>query len=638
MIGNRARRAYICIIFSATLLGLFSSNSMGERRPPPQAISACEGKSLESSCEFEDRQGVMSGVCNDRPGIMACAPNRNKQRNNRPQRSQKNMQSQTPEPKTSFKGSGSTQFKLEAWADNWFAAYLGHQLIVEDSVPITTERSFNAETATFTADYPLQLNFILKDFIQNDTGLEYIGQRRQQMGDGGFIMQLTDMSTGNIISVSDQTMKCTVIHKAPLNRSCEQSPSPIAGKAPCGFISHKQPTGWKTPAYNDSDWKQATTYTYDSVRPKDGYNRINWDKSAQFIWGPDLETDNTVLCRVTVRGKNSTAAVSNIQQKKLDLHEHFGHFDNMSSREEGKYFRISSNGLANHNMMEGITSWQQQVPLPQNYTGNNSWSIPLEPKIAENPISTANHFHRGAVAIAVNGIPMFNALNNRGEYATDVGELDKWGGHSGRADDYHYHLAPEHLEEIVGKGNPIAYALDGFPLYSQTTDRLDKYLGKFNTDGSYQYHAVDYQPYFIAGLRGEVQTDTPSNAPEDQIIPQAKTTPVRTKQYGPLAGASITKLTQTGPKAYSLEYIINNQKYYVNYSWNQSGHYKFTFIDPAGNKTTETFLKNRGANSRPPQNLSSSPSSKRDIGPRKYCGDGLCDNTESKMYCPVDCS
>ena len=66
---------------------------------------------------------------------------------------------------------GSTSFKLEAWADNWFAGYLGEELIVEDSVSITTERSFNAEMVTFNADYPLYLNFILKDFKENDSGL-----------------------------------------------------------------------------------------------------------------------------------------------------------------------------------------------------------------------------------------------------------------------------------------------------------------------------------------------------------------------------------------------------------------------------------------------------------------------------------
>ena len=29
----------------------------------------------------------------------------------------------------------------EVWADNWFAFYLGESLVMEDSVPITTERS-----------------------------------------------------------------------------------------------------------------------------------------------------------------------------------------------------------------------------------------------------------------------------------------------------------------------------------------------------------------------------------------------------------------------------------------------------------------------------------------------------------------
>ena len=54
------------------------------------------------------------------------------------------------------------------------------------------------------------------------------------------------------------------------------------------------------------------------------------------------------------------------------------------------------------------------------------------------------------------------ALNNRGDDALLAGELDDWGGHCGRADDYHYHIAPTHLQTVVGKKVPIAYALDGF--------------------------------------------------------------------------------------------------------------------------------------------------------------------------------
>lgn len=66
---------------------------------------------------------------------------------------------------------------------------------------------------------------ILKDFKENDTGLEYIGSNRQQMGDGGFIMQVKD-SSGNIVAVTDDSWKCKVIHDAPLDTSCESSDNP----------------------------------------------------------------------------------------------------------------------------------------------------------------------------------------------------------------------------------------------------------------------------------------------------------------------------------------------------------------------------------------------------------------------------
>ena len=195
---------------------------------------------------------------------------------------------------------GSVTFKLEGWADNWFAAYLGDTLIVEDSVPITTERSFNAESVTFKADYPLHLNFILKDYKENDTGLEYIGERNQQMGDGGFIMQLTDTGSGQVVAVSNGDWKCTVIHKAPLDKSCESESNPVAGTAPCEFLSTEEPAGWKAADFDDSSWTATTVHTAAEVGPKDGYDQIRWNSSAELIWGPDLETDNTILCRVTV--------------------------------------------------------------------------------------------------------------------------------------------------------------------------------------------------------------------------------------------------------------------------------------------------------------------------------------------------
>ena len=201
---------------------------------------------------------------------------------------------------TTISTSESHSFKLEAWSDNWFAAYSQETLIVEDSVSITTERSFNAETATFSATYPITLNVILKDFKENDTGLEYIGENNQQMGDGGFIAQITDTESGEIIAVTNSDWKCDVIHEAPLDTSCENEANPVAGVAPCTFTSEDEPSDWKDTNYNDTAWSSASEYTEAQVSPKDGYDEISWDANAQLIWGPNLETNNTLLCRITI--------------------------------------------------------------------------------------------------------------------------------------------------------------------------------------------------------------------------------------------------------------------------------------------------------------------------------------------------
>lgn len=195
---------------------------------------------------------------------------------------------------------GTVAFHADVWADNWFALYLGEELLIEDSVPITTERSFNAESFDFRADYPLQLNFVIKDFKENDTGLEYIGTRRQQMGDGGFIAQLTDNSTGQTIAVSSAGWQCLVVHEAPLDKSCEGEPNPVAGEAPCEFRAPGEPAGWKSSAFEPAGWVAATEHSEEAVVPRHGYDEITWHPDARIIWAGDLETDNTVLCRATI--------------------------------------------------------------------------------------------------------------------------------------------------------------------------------------------------------------------------------------------------------------------------------------------------------------------------------------------------
>jgi hypothetical protein len=36
------------------------------------------------------------------------------------------------------------------------------------------------------------------------------------------------------------------------------------------------------------------------VSPKEGYDEVSWDPSAALIWGTDLESHNTILCRFLV--------------------------------------------------------------------------------------------------------------------------------------------------------------------------------------------------------------------------------------------------------------------------------------------------------------------------------------------------
>ncbi|MBX2848450.1 MAG: hypothetical protein KTR16_09020 [Acidiferrobacterales bacterium] len=189
------------------------------------------------------------------------------------------------------------EIKADVWADNWFALYQGEELVKEDSTPFNTERSFNSESFTFEADLPTSFNVIIKDFYENDSGLEYIGSRRQQMGDGGFIAQFFDANTDELIAVSDDSWRCKVIHQAPLNRQCTRDNNP---QETCESNISEEPEGWMSANFDDSDWSPATVHSTRDVRPHGGYRNVNWVSDAQLIWGDDIEVDNVVLCRFEI--------------------------------------------------------------------------------------------------------------------------------------------------------------------------------------------------------------------------------------------------------------------------------------------------------------------------------------------------
>ena len=254
-----------------------------------------------------------------------------------------------------------------------------------------------------------------------------------------------------------------------------------------------------------------------------------------------------------------------------------------------KYYLVESDGMPNHAMMAGIVSWQQQVPTPQPYTGSNAWSIPIKPVLSKSPISAKNHFLRGAIAIAVNGVPIFNALNNRGDDALLAGELDDWGGHCGRADDYHYHIAPLHLQSLIGKKVPIAYALDGYPIYGDTevdgkpVTKLDEFNGHFDVKKNYHYHGTKTYPYINGGFKGIVQEI------DGQVSPQAMTRAFRPAGE-PLKGAKILSCQRIGNNDFDFIYELSSQKYEIKYSATLN-EVNMTFISPDGSSRIEKYSR-----------------------------------------------
>ena len=240
---------------------------------------------------------------------------------------------------------------------------------------------------------------------------------------------------------------------------------------------------------------------------------------------------------------------------------------------DSTFFYEESDGIPDRtlspNLMVGITSWQQHIPVYTSYflgTTNpesdslslgyhqpNIWKLPLVPVPSASPLLlSSNNFQRGAVAIAANGVPIFNPRNNTGRFSYEIGELDQYGGHCGKADDYHYHLVPVFLQSLVGTNKPVAWALDGYPIYGFTEpdgtarQALDADGGHDIGSGwGYHYHAIGsmatgpQNPYLMNAFHGTVvnyggQVD---GQPEAGSIRQTNTVGFQDK---PVNGASIT--------------------------------------------------------------------------------------------------
>lgn len=258
-------------------------------------------------------------------------------------------------------------------------------------------------------------------------------------------------------------------------------------------------------------------------------------------------------------------------------------------RWDEEYFYVETSGMPRHTMMVGIQASNRQVPLPQPYVGGNAFRFPLQPRFADSPVSAKESLFRGAIAIAANGVPIFNPIRQDGHTDTNLaGELDDFGGHAGRADDYHYHLGPAHLTGVLGTELPIAWALDGFPIYSYTEPGggrlhdLDWLNGHIAQGNHYHYHATRTYPYLNGGFRGVVELRN------GQVAVQPRAAAIRPSTK-PLRGATITGFVRNHDSSYSLEYDLRGESYSISYALLADGGAQFAFTDGSGQIRTQTY-------------------------------------------------
>lgn len=198
----------------------------------------------------------------------------------------------------------SIAFQAEVWADNWFALYINGKKVGEDSIPITTEKSFNSEKIRFSASYPLTIGVIARDFTENASGLEYIGKPNQQIGDAGIILQIRELTSGQVVAHTSRDWKVFTVNKAPLNVECVSSKNPTID---CKSANSKAPSSWASASYKDSAWRSATEFSKEEVGVKDGYFDFTWSPSAALVWSSDLQLDNTILLRKVVKTRPFTS-------------------------------------------------------------------------------------------------------------------------------------------------------------------------------------------------------------------------------------------------------------------------------------------------------------------------------------------
>ncbi|MDA9865182.1 YHYH protein [bacterium] len=240
---------------------------------------------------------------------------------------------------------------------------------------------------------------------------------------------------------------------------------------------------------------------------------------------------------------------------------------------------IAGDTYPDHDLMNGITGTNEQMPVPAN--GYFS-PITLAPVVGSEP-----HTRDAALGVAVNGVPIYDytaggemSLDDLGTYQANLdtvttGQLDVCGGHAGRGDDYHYHAEPTCMIEEMPNAGPdaiIGWSFDGFPIYTRTNPdgsaiadgALDVCNGQADETFGYRYHTSEDAPYIIQCLMGET--------PNFDALPRVRPLGLAGGGRGPEAGRPpnggvedlvFTQDSDTGERLMTYSYQGGN--YYIKY-------------------------------------------------------------------------
>lgn len=201
------------------------------------------------------------------------------------------------------------------FADNYFELYINGIPVGKDAVPYT---EFNSSIIRFKALKPFTIAIKCVDWEESlGLGMETQGSSTTHVGDGGFVAVIKN-AAGTVVAITNNTWKAQTYYTAPVvDLACLSETGGYRNSTACATTTATSssygvhwavPANWFSPAYDDSGWPAATTFTNATVgvANKPSYTNFadifdNAANDASFIWSTNLLLDNVVLLRKQVQ-------------------------------------------------------------------------------------------------------------------------------------------------------------------------------------------------------------------------------------------------------------------------------------------------------------------------------------------------